>query len=627
MSIIKSLKRNLLISTAIFLLIIFVSSLLMNFLSTDSDDYVTRDEASYMLQFTLHTQDEWNKILDKNTSYKLKLSDVEYILNILSLNTYISVNDYTKSNDNSNISIEKWNEIYLKIVDILDINNYTNIKEFTVNSVDDGSIITDSGTYSCPYMHFDIKNGAVINAVVMDNKILSIIDSTVSNKDEDNTSSNNEQQDNSDINYSNIRVLLSDINSNTLFEQINITCTGKFTIQKDDSKKTYKAQKQVTISYDNFKDLTKPVKVTPQNKDDRIIISTFEKENSGYRGIIELQNHNNQIAVVNELYLEEYLYGVLPSEMPMDFGLEALKSQAVCARTYAYNSFNSTKYDDYKAQLDDTTSCQVYNSTLENDLSIQAVNETDSKVMTCNDQFIQCYYFSTSCGTTTDMTVWGDMSDYEYLTNHTLNQKSKSLNLTKTSDFKKFINNKKYDAYDNSSKWFRWTAYLEQQNFSDNINNAIKALISSSPQHIFKKNSKGEYVNDSAIKFGDISSIKVSQRVSGGAAYELEIIENSASIKITSEYNIRKVLGAAMSKIQLTDNSIITTMSVIPSGFFYIEKSKDNNYKLIGGGLGHGVGLSQYGAKGMADKGIGYEKILEFFFPKATVSTAEPRGN
>ena len=55
-----------------------------------------------------------------------------------------------------------------------------------------------------------------------------------------------------------------------------------------------------------------------------------------YRGSLELEKQQDGIVVINEVLLEEYLYAVVPSEMPSSYPLEALKAQAVCARTYAY---------------------------------------------------------------------------------------------------------------------------------------------------------------------------------------------------------------------------------------------------------------------------------------------------
>jgi Sporulation protein and related proteins len=76
------------------------------------------------------------------------------------------------------------------------------------------------------------------------------------------------------------------------------------------------------------------------------------------------------------LSLEEYLYTVVPSEMPIKFGLEALKVQAIASRSYAIRCFKSEGYAAFGAHVDDSTASQVYNSIAEQPIAVQAVDET-----------------------------------------------------------------------------------------------------------------------------------------------------------------------------------------------------------------------------------------------------------
>ena len=102
------------------------------------------------------------------------------------------------------------------------------------------------------------------------------------------------------------------------------------------------------------------------------------------------------IVMVNELPMETYLKYVLPSEMPKNFGEEALKAQAVCARTYAYVHMNNQSYAKYGANIDDTTTFQAYHNTYRTNETDVAVDATIGEVATCNGELISCYYFSTS---------------------------------------------------------------------------------------------------------------------------------------------------------------------------------------------------------------------------------------
>ena len=97
---------------------------------------------------------------------------------------------------------------------------------------------------------------------------------------------------------------------------------------------------------------------------------------ANYRGRLELVRREDGIVVINELPLEEYLYGVVPGEMPASYPLEALKSQAICARTYAYERLQRAGLPEYGAHVDDSTAFQVYQNLAEQGQTTQAVKET-----------------------------------------------------------------------------------------------------------------------------------------------------------------------------------------------------------------------------------------------------------
>ena len=99
--------------------------------------------------------------------------------------------------------------------------------------------------------------------------------------------------------------------------------------------------------------------------------------------------------LINELALEEYLYAVVPSEMPTYYGIEALKVQAVCARSYAYRHLLANSLSRYGAHVDDSVSYQVYNNIPENEESVLAVKDTYGRVIEYEGEIITAYYFST----------------------------------------------------------------------------------------------------------------------------------------------------------------------------------------------------------------------------------------
>ena len=136
---------------------------------------------------------------------------------------------------------------------------------------------------------------------------------------------------------------------------------------------------------------------------------------TGYRGKIELHNVLGKIYIINVLNVEEYLFSVVPSEMPSSWNIEALKAQAVAARTYSYyyllKNKNKNIYD-----LDSTTNFQVYHGiSAETPSSREAVTKTAGVIMTYNYEPILAFFHSTSGGKTADdKDVWPG-TDLPYL--------------------------------------------------------------------------------------------------------------------------------------------------------------------------------------------------------------------
>lgn len=126
-----------------------------------------------------------------------------------------------------------------------------------------------------------------------------------------------------------------------------------------------------------------------------------------YRGLVELSVLSGKLLVVNELPIEQYLAGVINSEISSTWPMEAIKAQAVIARTYAVvkkKERNSAYY-----HLESTVMDQVYNgSGLEDSRAARGVHETEGEVLTYNGQVIQAFYHANSGGRTeSSENVWG----------------------------------------------------------------------------------------------------------------------------------------------------------------------------------------------------------------------------
>ena len=141
------------------------------------------------------------------------------------------------------------------------------------------------------------------------------------------------------------------------------------------------------------------IRISPRQPGEKLTVTTLTRGYGvpSYDGIIELVA-NGGVAVINEIPFEEYLYGVVPSEMPASYEMEALKCQAVCARSYAYHQMQEMAYSQYQAQVDDSTAFQVYGNSEIQPSVIQAVDETAGQKLWYQGQVAAAYYYSTSCG-------------------------------------------------------------------------------------------------------------------------------------------------------------------------------------------------------------------------------------
>ncbi|MEH2959893.1 SpoIID/LytB domain-containing protein [Candidatus Merdisoma sp. JLR.KK006] len=352
---------------------------------------------------------------------------------------------------------------------------------------------------------------------------------------------------------------------------------------------------------------------------------TLQSVNRGYgtpsyEGIIEVWPVEGGFAIVNEVPLETYLNYVVPSEMPSRYEQEALKAQAVCARTYAYRHLQTYGYPQYEAHVDDSVRYQVYNNTNQTESTNQAVAETGDLILTSQGQPITAYYFSTSCGYTGNEEVWweGSAEMTPYLRGKTINEAGESLPMSDEETFTAFILNWDDTCYDREVSWYRWETELDIETLSENLNNTLKNRYEANPEAIRTKRGRN-YVSKSIDTIGTIEEIEILERNEGGAIQRMCIHGSRRTIEIATEYNVRALLNVQGGVIVRQDGTTVEGGSLLPSAYFivtpvYDDKGELSGFRFQGGGYGHGVGMSQNGANGMAKEGKGYEEILHFFY-------------
>ena len=295
-----------------------------------------------------------------------------------------------------------------------------------------------------------------------------------------------------------------------------------------------------------------------------------------YPGSLELYATSEGIVIINELPVEKYLYKVVPSEMPASYQKEALKAQTVCARNYAYRQIEDYAYPEYQAHVNDSTDYQVYNNSAQQDASTEAVRETAGEVLKYKGNIVTTYYYSTSCGKTTTMKAWGTSE----------NESNGYLQSVEVKD--------KNGDYEKSLPWYRWEADIDQD--------ILSALLAEN----VKKN------------IGTVQSLEVTKTGPGGVALQIKAVGDKGSITVDTENKIRKALGGNGYEIKKQDGTAVQSGTLLPSAFFKVKKA-GNIFKIIGGGYGHGIGMSQNGANEMAKKGKNYQEILQMFYPGTTI--------
>ena len=402
------------------------------------------------------------------------------------------------------------------------------------------------------------------------------------------------------------------------------------------------------------------VYIIPEVLTGKISLHSVERSQGtpAYRGMMEISLTEEGLVVINEVLLEEYLYAVVPSEMPASYPLEALKAQAICARTYAYSHMLSPGLPEVGAHLNDSTGYQVYNNITEQAATTTAVKETAGQLLYAGENLADTYYYSTSCGFGSDEHVWKSASEIDHLTARpvSISGMQAVLQLQNGADvsgadstvgsisvteglytaesmcdekvFTEFIQNRSEEDFESREPWYRWS-YEVTDIDTEHLLKTLQGRYAVNPKLVLTL-TDGEYVSRKPEELGKIENISVMKRNAGGVADELLIEGSKATYKVISELFIRYVLCDGVTQIQRQDGSMVEMGSLLPSGFFIISTTKEEKqvtgYILYGGGFGHGAGMSQNGAKNMALSGYSATQILKFFFTDCTVREVGENG-
>ena len=372
-----------------------------------------------------------------------------------------------------------------------------------------------------------------------------------------------------------VRVLLDDTSFN-----VKIDAEGSFAIEclKDGEQFVYNSSSPVTAEITNGKVFLKDnqgdqiygglneANFLPKGKRNILILGSKK-----YRGIIKILPAGKSAQVINIVYMEDYLRGVVPPEMgertPEE--VEAVKAQAVAARTYAMAHLG--QYPDQQYDMKSSIIDQVYDGfNIEAELVNRAIDQTEGKVLFYQEGFVNAYYHST-CGGMTDNIdhVW-DRKETPYL---------------------KAVADSGACSW---SKYYSWKEFFTESQLRSRIE-----------QYLSSERGKD-------FRISRIKDIIILERTPGGRVGELIVKTDTDALSFKKD-RIRWVIGR-------TSNPDL----ILPSDRFNLDIERDgagyvSAVSFVGRGYGHGVGMCQCGAIGLARIGWSYDHILGHYYTNIEV--------
>lgn len=359
-----------------------------------------------------------------------------------------------------------------------------------------------------------------------------------------------------------------------------------------------------------------------------------------YRGIIDfIHNSDGTLTAVNVIDLEEYLYGVVAAEIPSSYEYEAIKAQACAARTYALYKWN--RESDIGYDICDSTHCQAYMGyDYEDSTTRQAVIDTEGELIYYNGSPIEALFFSSSGGYTEDaVNVWG--TDVAYLKAVDDSQEINCPEWERTvtlDDLDAIISANGYGigsatgmriTIDNRTNRVQMVEILGTNGTKEITLEACRTVFGS----IGSSFSSRTYTitNGVTVSGGGTESVTTSNNLGtfvtdpiDGFSVGSDYVLGADCAVVYSDSDETKAYGYDGSEIDINDIPGLTdlttsTTTVRPSSGTTVIQSQGSTIEVKGYGIGHGVGLSQMGANGMAANGADYKEILQHYYTGTTV--------
>lgn len=412
---------------------------------------------------------------------------------------------------------------------------------------------------------------------------------------------------------------------------------------------------------------------------DDSLIQLVERSGRKYRGDFEISRYNGQLAVVNEVQLEQYLYSVVAAEMSSSWPQEALKAQAVAARSYALYNASLNKFK--VAGLVDTTLSQVYNGAAsEVDSIIQAVDSTAGEVLMSDGRVVEGIFSSNSGGVTADSSeAWNSINP---VYSSVPSQEDEVAQASLKSWYHVLLSSGAtgYVREDNTTFTGGTTAAGLKKLTVTTSSVMVRPLplIQSNVDPVAKLNPgdqaivldkvdessayswiRGPYSSDELLKSlkgkitteiaSPIRSLEITQRGPSGRATQIkangqildfkypDAIRSALNglpstlfdIAATGRYTVQSAGGTTATGTASSGTTVMTASGAktLTAGNLVVMDGngtarvidQTNEFLFVGKGYGHGIGMSQWGAKGMADAGNDYRQILQHYYHNVTI--------
>jgi stage II sporulation protein D len=343
-------------------------------------------------------------------------------------------------------------------------------------------------------------------------------------------------------------------------QHLDIRSSGQLTVATIAGQQVFQGEGQVTMQPDAGRiivgkqaiqatELRITAKAPLHIKQKEVQCSRRESRSpAAYQGALRIVLHNGKLQVINEVDIEEYLYGVVPAEVPASWPPEALKTQAIAARTYAL--YQVKHRTNWRYDLVDSEGDQVYKGLqCAAEQTNQAVDVTQGMILIHKQFPILAMY--------TSNTGWHSASATEYLLNKALPY---LIGVP--------------DAYSPTQPMGQWTRTYEAKNIQRQlakIRLPVAAIQDIIPQEI----------------------------TPSGRIKKVKLIHRNGTQVLPARPTLMRALQLPEVLVQITRDQ--------------------HTYVFEGGGFGHGVGLSQWGAKAMADEGKSARDILQFYYRNVDV--------